>query len=58
MDNSEKDMLRQWNHTFERSYQETKQKAMPERTRVIFENLSLLQKSVQYNWSSQKRDST
>ena len=51
-------MLRQRNRTFERSYQEIKQKAMPEQTRVIFENLSLLQKSIQHNWSSQKRDST
>jgi galactokinase/mevalonate kinase-like predicted kinase len=58
MNNSEKEMLRQWNRTFERSYPEIKQKAMPEQTRVIFENLSLLQKSIQHNWSSQKRDST
>ena len=44
---SNSDMLRQRNQTFEKTYQEMKSRATPEQTHFVFENLTLLQLSIQ-----------
>lgn len=51
------DMLRQRNNTFEKTFQTMKNRASTEQTQFIFENLSILQRSIQINCSTLKRDS-
>jgi len=54
---SNSDMLRQRNQTFEKTYQEMKSRATPEQTHFVFENLSLLQLSIQSNCANLKKNS-
>jgi hypothetical protein len=52
---SDQDMLEIQNQAIEQSFQEMKEKAMPEKTRFIFDNQSLLQHSIEYSWKLKKR---
>jgi hypothetical protein len=48
-------LLRWRNQSFEDSFQEIRSKATPQQTRIDFENLSVLQQSIQSNWALPKR---
>jgi hypothetical protein len=51
-------MLQRWNQAIKQSFKEMKEKATPEQTRCIFDNLSLLQHSIQSIQGNLKRDCT
>jgi hypothetical protein len=53
---SDDKLLKQRNQSFENAYQEMKHKATTDQTRIICENLSILQQSIQRNWPKHKRD--
>jgi hypothetical protein len=48
-------LLRWRNQSFEDSFQEIRSKAMPQQARIVFENLSVLQQSIQNDWALPKR---
>jgi hypothetical protein len=53
---SDNKLLKQRNQSFENAYQEMKHKATTNQTRIVFDNLSILQQSIQSNWPRHKRD--
>jgi len=53
---SDDKLLKQHNQSFENAFQEMKHKATTDQTRIIFENLSILQQSIQRIWPKHKRD--
>lgn len=53
---NDRDMLHKRNCSIEQSFQEMKQKATPQETQYIFENLSMLQRSIQSSCSYLKQD--
>ncbi len=52
---TDSDLLRCQNQTFQDSFQEIRSRATPEQTRIVFENLSMLQQDIQSCWSLSKQ---
>jgi hypothetical protein len=52
---TDSDLMRRRNQTFQDSFQEMRSRATPEQTRIVFENLSMLQQDIQSSWSLSKR---
>jgi len=53
---SERDMLQQRNQSFEQTYQEVRSRSTQTQSKYIFENLSILQRNIQNNLGSSKRN--
>jgi len=52
---TDSELLRRRNQAIEDSFQEMRSRATPEQTRIVFENLSILQQSLQNSWDLPKR---